>query len=514
RREMPDEPVVTETLPDPADELYANGVSPEGAYLVPPVSAHLLAMLAQGEPLDPAMLKTLQHAFESKSAPTFGATADWSNLAASGWGILFSAEDQDRVAALKDALAPLLARRKAQAGARYYELEKEKAYRKGESKDAFLKRFKLGPGPVDPEKLPYYLLIVADPRKIPFRFQYQLDVQFAVGRLHFDADDDATALRMFARYANSVVEVEELAEAGKLACNKQAALFGVHNDGDKNTALSSSDLVVPLASELQADAPDWKVSAAVEDGAMKSNLGALLAGGDDQPAFLFTASHGLGIKPDDPQQLARQGALVCGDWAGPGTKVTDADIFSAADVDSKARLRGVIAFHFACFGAGTPQLDDFSAGAGRVPIAPYPFIARLPQTLLSNPGGAALAVVGHIDRAWGYSFNWGEAGPQRTVFRRAFGGLLSGMRIGEALDDFNRRYAEMATILSAELEDIKNDKTPDEGLLARYWTANSDARNYVLLGDPAVRLPVTQTPAAGMPAAGQSETAPVASPPA
>jgi hypothetical protein len=479
-------------MPDTAHSLhYANGIDPEGNYLVPPVETSVVSALARGRAMPPGTLDELKRKHQAQGVRQYGVDADETSLADAGWGVLFAVADAAMVPKYRDALSPLLERRKAQAGKRYYELVDENAYRPGETKDDFIRRFDLGPGPVNPDKLPYYLLIVGDPRMIPFRFQYQMDVQFAIGRLHFDGDGlgEEDRLELYARYARSTVEVEQRVEAGTFGLDRQAAFFGVRNTDDRATTLSESQLVVPLAAELQAKLQDWKISTYAGDQARRAHLEDLI-NGSGAPAFLFTASHGLGFKRGNSLQLPYQGALVCGDWDGPGNRVARDHYFAAENVSADARLLGMVAFNFACFGAGTPMLDDFSAQAEQDPIAPHDFVARLPQALLSHRNGSALAVIGHVDRAWGCSFDWGTRTGQRTAFNKSFRQMLRGARVGAALEDMNLRYAEIATMLAAELENIRFGKSEDQDALAYYWTANSDARNYVLLGDPAVQLPV------------------------
>lgn len=491
------------------ERVFVNGVNgATGDYLLAPPSLRDISAVARGDPVDGDQLGELRWWYRRSAEATFAPRegVDPLNLAEAGWGVVF-AHDADP--AIHEALRPLLAHRRRQAGAiderRYREFLGADGYRPEETKQDFLRRHGAGPGPADPDVVPYYLLLVGDPGAIPFTFQYQLDVQYAVGRLDLDGAD------AYASYARSVVR----AEAATATRAPRVGLFGAQNPDDRATALSSAQLVTPLAETLARRGGDVTIEQPLlGDAAGKDALAGLLSA-PGRPDVVLTATHGIGFPADDPRQRTHQGALVCQEWPGPRAApgpVPESQYFSGDDVPPDADLAGLVAFHFACFGAGTPSFDGFVRHEGqRARLATRPFTARLPQRLLSQEAGGALAVVGHVDRAWGYSFTWPSVGSQTEVFASSLLRLLAGHPVGSAFEYFNEKYAEIATVLSQELEDVDFGKRPDDLALADLWIANNDARNIVILGDPAVRLAATAAPAPA--GASTSSAAPVATGP-
>jgi hypothetical protein len=110
--------------------------------------------------------------------------------------------------------------------------------------------------------------------------------------------------------------------------------------------------------------------------------------------------------------------------------------------------------------------------------------------MLAHPAGGALASIGHVARAWAYSFLSERSRGQVQGFRDVIARLVAGHRIGYATDQFNIRWAALSTDLSEALADRKNHPEISEAVLANRWVA----RNDVILGGPAVKLRVDARP--------------------
>lgn len=464
--------------------LALNGLNATtGKPLLPGATFEQIAALACGETVAPAEAEELMrwstYLREDHLDTRF--QVDPRNLGETGWGVIFPERRQDE---LRRALAPLLALRRSQA-AKVREHRYRELVHRGESKGRFLARQGVAPGPADPDQCPYYLLIVGSPEEISFRFQYQLDVQYAVGRIHFDT------LEEYARYAESVVT----AETGSAPAARGVSFFGVANPDDAATQSSLRKLVTPLAAKISHGWKNWPVETVLGPEATKTALAERMGGGLT-PSLLFTASHGLGFDPSDPRHVPHQGALLCQEWPGPRAwrgKIPADHYLAAEDIADAATPAGLIAFHFACYSAGTPLHDSFKMNGEQRPIAAESFVSRLPLRLLGHPRGGALAVIGHVDRAWSFSFDWSGAKNHLQVFESALGRLLEGYPVGAAMEYFNQHYAELFTDLTEEREEVRWGAAPDYLCLSDLWTAAHDARSYVVLGDPAVRLDMGST---------------------
>lgn len=516
--------------------LYPNGV--DGATDEPllRIDAATAAQLAQGVGLDPKELNNLHRSkLNSASGGHFGTVAgmDNANLAEARWAVVLNALEDS---AVLQALWPLVRHRMAQmkfarldfdfrqgetAGAwlnrhtangqqtlatHWGAVPPVLCYRPGETVSKWLARHGVSQGPVEPKRgVPYYLLIAARPGPlhagdeafIPFRFQYELDIFWGVGRLTFSDDMGRHRLGDYTAYAEQVVAWEQAARP----LRKAIAFFGTDHPGDTATRRSAAELITPLVAWSKTDTvPQGAgITPAVylAQDATRSNLEKLLSA-SAPPALLFTASHGIGMPPDHPTLVRHQGALVTADAGAfdPDRGFTDlkrAHWLAGEDLDAlaQANVSGMIAFLFACYSAGCPDRDEFlfDEQRQRPVIAPFPLVAQLPQRMLVR---GALAVIGHVERAWSYSFTGSEHNTkaQTQAFQDLLGRLLQGKRVGDATDPFNTVQGAHAVRLAEELEDVKFGKIVNPVDLATLWTVRNDARNYMVLGDPAVKLAI------------------------
>ena len=290
----------------PEKLLVFNGINgATGEYGIPPMTGEELSQFVRGEN-PPGNLSELQARYRRKSQATYGVKegVDPRKLDQAGWAVIFAHDADPAIVASLQALLDL---RRDQAGDEHFRIfSGADGYRPGETKSRFLARHGVGPGPADPDKMPYYLCIVGSPAAIPYDFQYQLDVQYAVGRICFETPEE------YAIYAHSVVA----AEKGEVRLPRRAAFFGAANPDDGATNLAADLLVEPLYRQVTTAQPGWEITTALRANATKSQLSRLL-GGEETPALLFTASHGMEFPLGHPSQMPHQGALLCQDWPGP-----------------------------------------------------------------------------------------------------------------------------------------------------------------------------------------------------
>lgn len=417
----------------------------------------------------------------NKAAGTMGVIfgIDPLKIESARWGVIYH---PDTPTAVRAKVQTLCAHRTGQEFFYDPELDKGSALK-------FRKRHQQDAGAVNPAKLPYYLLIVASPAQISFKFQYGLDAEHAVGRLYFETADE------YEQYITRLINYENNPQR-----ERRAAFFAPRNPNDDATYLSSEYLAQKLLTQLQASQAigyAYTYDAHIGDAATRPALLDLLTRSNQPPALVFTATHGVGFPNGHDLQQSDQGALVTREWVRSldeqlAAAIPDTQYVAGRHIPLNADCTGLLVFAYACYSAGTPRFDDFSHFKHTAPseLAPAPLVAQLPQRLLAH---GALAFIGHVERAWDYSFLTPGLGSSLDTFRSTLEAVLAGQPIGHAFEYLNDRHLDLSQDLTATNEEsllyqYQHGDPVDVNELAEKWIAYNDARAYVIFGDPFVRL--------------------------
>jgi hypothetical protein len=485
---------------DDDELLYLNGVdATTGQYAVSPLPLAAAYAYARGERPDPERLKELEYLQQVREG-TYAFEGNTADPAEVGWGVLIRPDEPDEV---QQEVRRLYQHRAGSVPAEYLHWLEYPVGGSGQDHSKWLQNHEVAVGAPEPEKVPFYLLVVGGPDRIPYSFIQGLSPEYAVGRLDFtgpDGKQDVAALRA---YIDALIAYES--PGHKPATARRLALFAPRHEFNEFdvTHASVRRLVRPLAGLPPEEGGEAKPGVAQEAGwgdpllavaqdATKDRLATLLkpAGGERPPALLFTASHGIVYPRGHEDQRSRQGALLCQEWGGLGSAKPE-QYFTAADLPAEATLHGMIPFIFACFGGGTPTHDSFLQVEGQAhELADTPFTAALPQMMLA---AGALACFSHVDRAWASSFHKRLVNAQNRPFRVGLKRLMQGHTIGFAMRFFFDRYAALSTTLASAQSRVLNNKAkPDDTpeALTWRWVERNDAEGYALLGDPAARLRV------------------------
>jgi hypothetical protein len=436
-------------------------------------------------------------------APSWRRTdADPNHLPLQKWAVV-APEDREGDRQL-EAIGPLLRLRAAEQGApaRIYRVPPDMDAKQS----AAWKHEVYWSEDLPEDERPLYLLMLGDLHQTSLELQQVMANGALLGRVHFAGTAGATDLDGYAAYADKVTRY---ARSGAPE-GEPDLLFYVAPDGSPATVAGRVKLVEPsLAASTQRHAERKLPAASVREISASTVDELLAAGAGSRPSVLLSVSHGLGAPRRgfrlEDEQRQRQGALV----------IDHDEVLDAERLGGRPFLPGGMWFYLACFGAGTPSTSAYHAwlsqlsrqGASTGSVAAVleslpgsgrrPFVAALPQAALANPAGP-LAVLGHVDLAWTYGFSGTKNLTESRISRilSAIDVLVRGSRAGVALEALVRFYRETNDALMSSYQseaDARVQGRPDPTdrvERGNLWMLRNDLRGYVLLGDPAARLPL------------------------
>jgi hypothetical protein len=424
------------------------------------------------------------------------------DLEAQRWGVV--APQGEEGEAFLQALAPLLDHREQEQGApvrRYRVPPTQDAAAAVRWRDEVYRA-----EDVPQEERPKYLLLLGDLHHVSIELQHVLAHSAFVGRIHFSQASGAPDLEGYAAYANKVLSYETRTASAEAP----DVLLYTAQDGSQATRLGHQFLVEPcrelIEKRWKPKRPGMSLQLLPYDSTGPEGL--LRAAGEARAGVMLSVAHGLGQPrhgwASDEEQRARQGALSI----APGHVLTG-DLLRSTPF-----LPGGMWFCLACFGAATPPRSTFQpwleslaqqrAYAGRPEAVlrslprpgARPFLAALPQAVLANSNGP-LAVVGHSDLAWAFGFMEPLASQSRASrIASTLEVMANGSRAGVALDALMRFYRDVNDSLMADYQArqdslVSGSPDPVDPRSHGYkWMLRNDLRGYLLLGDPAVRLPL------------------------
>ncbi|HRI67005.1 MAG TPA: hypothetical protein PK156_22325 [Polyangium sp.] len=436
----------------------------------------------------------------------FNSDQNPNDLAEQRWGLVIADNDEGR--RLAEVIAPLVALRREQQNGKPIKLLTAPVGMTAEQTGKWWANV-YNAERSDNKKVdrPRYLLILGDPTQITWEAQERMAAGAYVGRLSFPKEAD---------YEAYVAKLLAYERAAKKNTPKVRATFFTVRDGTAATGAGDRGLMKPTVDAarvglVEKDFPAADITHLGVDSPVSPEE-FLRAVESRDPRMLFTISHGLGTSKETAEQerLRIQGAMSF----GSGKKIT------GDDIANRVFLPGGAWFFFACFSAGTPNRTAYrhwlramkDAGLGvrasdiDAVMSALPeknaFVASLPQKALANPDGP-LAVIGHVDLAWTFSFQDASKKWRSSRFHGVFRGLVDQSRIGPSfadlqfvLNDTNSDLTDMidTEVRAKEENEILADAAERPAIKAGLWMLRQDLYAYVLLGDPAARIAGMATP--------------------
>lgn len=402
-----------------------------------------------------------------------------------GWGVVVAAGDEP----LLEPLRPLLDLREQVQGRRYRPLVVPPGLRAPALNTWVARQFRPG-AEVNPN-LPRYLLLVGPPDRLPWAVDVELGARgLFPGRLPLDDSKALTA------YAHKLVAQEQAQAPGRCLVQVGAALDAPDQPSGRSAALELAEeaLVRPLLEHLTQSAPDLELCALVDT---LTDPDALLQAAA-QAGVLLTVNHGLGVKSG--------GAAYQRDHQGAPSFLREGSI-QPGQLARGAFVPGGVWLSWSCFGAGTPAESVYSVwfkaleqqaraqGAegtgllnqllqlrGTLPQDGRAFACRAAQDALANPEGP-VGVFAPTDMAFAYTWT-GE-----LASCAPYGNLLADLAAGKPLGCARDHITRIGH--SARQDFFVQTGQPGGPLELRAAAAlrTLDSAAFVLLGDPAARMP-------------------------